>query len=532
MNDAFDTNEQMPGGAGDPVATRDGRHAEMVRLMAEMDRVAALSEGHFNALGMLVTDASLAADGRALEAAQDGLQWLYRRYADLDVLDRDDIEHRGRLLGHIDTTHWALRRLPSALQMRLDPQGYAARFLVAVARQPGLSNQQVAATLGVDETEVSRVGRRLLATGVVWRRKQWRHNVWDVTPRGRQYLAVSGLLPRAAGGTETVQTTMGGSLRLAYAVGVKVLPRLLVGVVVDGDANVLTEHERPLSGPLAADEAAVEIAGFARELLDTMPEADRRSGEVGLGIEIGGHVNSDDGSVVYAPNYAPHGDWTRFPLADRLTSELGLPTTVENDANALAEFEHAFGHHAGHACTATILLDEGIGCAIAFDGRVRQGAGGSAGELGHVLVEPGGRECRCGNRGCVETVAGTVAITDAISDRTARKITDLATAAEQADHGDPVVIDTVTAAGEALGRALAALLNLVNPGQLVLYGPAQLVEESTDRLAAAFMKGVRRTAEAGAFSNAARDCRIILKTYNHRMGAQAAAAVALLRSGR
>ena len=531
MSDTFDPHEPMPGDAGDRVTTPGGRHAEMARLVAEMDRVAALSEGHFNALGMLVTDASLAADARALEAAQDGLQWLYRRYADMDALGRDEVEHRGRLLGHIDTTHWALRRLPAALQLRLDPQGYAAQFLVAVAQQPGMSNQQVAGTLGVDETEVSRVGRRLLATGVVWRRKQWRHNVWDVTPRGRQYLTVAGLLPQAAAGVETVRTTAPGGVRLAHAVGVKVLPRLLVGVVVDGDANVLTEHERPLSGPLAAHEAATEIADLAQELLDTVPEADPRSGGVGLGVEIGGHVDSDDGMVVYAPNYAPHGDWTRFPLADRLTTELGLPTTVENDANALAEFEHAFGHHAGHACTATVLLDEGIGCAIAFDGRVRQGAGGSAGELGHVVVEPGGRECRCGNRGCVETVAGTVAITDMLSERTARKITDLATAAEQADHGDPVVIETVTAAGESLGRALAALLNLVNPGQLVLYGPAQLVEESTDRLAAAFMDGVRRTVEAGAFSSAARDCRIILKTYTHRVGAQAAASVALLRGG-
>src|SRR6185295_6303990 len=101
-------------------------------------------EGHFNALGMLVTDASLAADGPALEAAQDGLQWLFRRYAGLESPPSDEIEHRGRLLGLIDATHWALRRLPSVLQLSLDPGGHAARFLVAVARQPGLSNQDVA----------------------------------------------------------------------------------------------------------------------------------------------------------------------------------------------------------------------------------------------------------------------------------------------------------------------------------------------------------------------------------------------------
>src|SRR2546430_10787319 len=158
------------------------RSGEVRRLTEEMDRSAALSEGHFNALGMLLTDASLAADGAALVAAQDGLQWLFRRYSGLESPRADEIEHRGRLLGLIDTTHWALRRLPSALQLTLHPDGHAARFLLALAREPGLSNQEVAARLGVDETEASRVGRRLLATGLVWRRQEWRRQRWGPSP--------------------------------------------------------------------------------------------------------------------------------------------------------------------------------------------------------------------------------------------------------------------------------------------------------------------------------------------------------------
>ncbi|WP_242905574.1 hypothetical protein [Actinomadura terrae] len=178
------------------MSTGDDRRAEVRRLIDEMEHdTKNISEGQFSALGMLITDASLSADEPALVECQDGLQWLHRRYLDVGALDGQERELRGRILGLIDVVHWALRRLPSGLQLALQPGGHAARFLVAVARKQGLSNQQLAAELGTDETEISRVGRRLLSAGVVWRRKEWRHNAWDITPRGRQYLETSGLLP-------------------------------------------------------------------------------------------------------------------------------------------------------------------------------------------------------------------------------------------------------------------------------------------------------------------------------------------------
>src|SRR5690606_17516445 len=140
-----------------------------------------ISDGQFSALGMLITDASLCADEPALVEVQDGLQWLHRtHFLDTASLDGDQREQRGRVLGLIDAVHWALRRLPSNLQLSLHPDSHAARFLVAVARRRGMSNQQLAAELGTDETEISRVGRKLLAAGVVWRRKEWRHNAWDI----------------------------------------------------------------------------------------------------------------------------------------------------------------------------------------------------------------------------------------------------------------------------------------------------------------------------------------------------------------
>ncbi|GAA4085882.1 hypothetical protein [Actinomadura miaoliensis] len=182
---------------GGPAAGRD-RRSQARHLLDAMGQAKIISEGQFSALGMIITDASLSADEATLVEVQDGLQWLHRGYLDVPNLDGDQRERRGRILGLIDCVQWALRRLPSGLQLGLHPDGHAARFLVAVARRQGISNKQLAAELGTDETEISRVGRRLLSAGVVWRRKEWRHNAWDLTPRGRQYLESAGLLPDAA----------------------------------------------------------------------------------------------------------------------------------------------------------------------------------------------------------------------------------------------------------------------------------------------------------------------------------------------
>jgi len=165
-----------------------------------------ISDGQFSALGMLITDASLSADEAALVEVKDGLQWLHRtHYLDVPASEGEARERRGRILGLIDVVHWSLRRLPSGMQLTLQPSSHAARFLVEVAHERDLSNKDLAGLLGADETEVSRVGRRLLAAGLVWKRKQWRRNSWDITPRGQAYLDESGLREAVAAATPNAE---------------------------------------------------------------------------------------------------------------------------------------------------------------------------------------------------------------------------------------------------------------------------------------------------------------------------------------
>jgi predicted NBD/HSP70 family sugar kinase len=498
-----------------PAVGRD-RHAQVRRLIDEMESAQPIAEGQFNALGMLVTDASLAADEPALEAAQEGLQLLYSQHAVLSNPDEEHVEQRGRLLGMIDVTHWALRRLPSALQVGLDPSSHAGRFLTAVAARPGLSNQELAERLGIDETEASRVGRRLLAAGVVWRRKEWRRNAWDITPRGRSCLLSAGLASSDAEAPE-----------LEVAVGIKMLPDRLVGTVVDTNAEPLACASRVLGSATEPAQQADELAAFARKLVPGGYASDR----VGLGVELGGHVSVHNGKVVLGPTRA----WDDFPLHETLQEATGLPAVIENDANAIAEYEYVFGADKGSHPLAVILLDEVIGCGLVTHGRIIHGTNGMAGGIGHVIVQPDGRECRCGcgKKGCLDSVASTLAIPQIFAERAGLpdpEAPDLPDVARYFDKGDEDAVAAIEEAGSALGLAISAVLDLINPEKLVLYGPAELVGESRHPAAERFMKHVRESSERHASSAAYGDCTLVAKVYDDEIGARAAAAVALLRA--
>jgi glucokinase len=133
-------------------------------------------------------------------------------------------------------------------------------------------------------------------------------------------------------------------------------------------------------------------------------------GQVGaVGIGSPGPVAYTDGLVVVAPNFP---GWRDLPVRDMLQKMLGgKPTTLENDANAAAYGEFRLGVGKGLDSLVMITLGTGIGCGVVLDGRIRRGGSDTTGELGHIIVEVGGRQCGCGRQGCLEKYAsakGTV----------------------------------------------------------------------------------------------------------------------------
>jgi glucokinase len=163
--------------------------------------------------------------------------------------------------------------------------------------------------------------------------------------------------------------------------------------------------------PASADPEDVfgALAGVVTEVLD---RADARPAICGVGC--GGPMEAG-GATVSPLNI--HG-WRRFPLRRRLTELVGMPVAVDNDAKALALGEGWRGAARGHADYLAMVVSTGIGGGIVLDGRLLDGSGGNAGHIGHVVVEPDGRDCVCGGRGCLEAEASGTAI-EAVTGRPA-----------------------------------------------------------------------------------------------------------------
>lgn len=173
--------------------TKQRRLAELRSFLDEL-RDQSLTEGDLSAFATFLVDAALGADEESLDTALTWLQWQYGRRKPM-ASTPEASEERGAFLGFIHVAQWGLQRAPAASATpAVEPGTHAARFLQTLSGCPGLSNSKLAAELGVDETEVSRVGRGLIEKGLAARRRIGRLNSWEITPRGRQVLATCAAL--------------------------------------------------------------------------------------------------------------------------------------------------------------------------------------------------------------------------------------------------------------------------------------------------------------------------------------------------
>jgi predicted NBD/HSP70 family sugar kinase len=199
---------------------------------------------------------------------------------------------------------------------------------------------------------------------------------------------------------------------------------------------------------------------------------------------------------------------------------LGVPMLVDNDANLAALAEAAFGAGRDAKDLVYVMASAGIGAGLVLNGRLYRGAGGLAGEVGHVLVAPDGPVCRCGNRGCLETIAGT----DALAARLrgshgdgldGRAIVALALA------GDVECAEAITEAGRAIGTAAATLVNVLNPELVVIGGDLAGGGEL-------LLSGVRETLARAALPAAAELATVVVGSLGDR--AEVLGAIALVLS--
>lgn len=266
------------------------------------------------------------------------------------------------------------------------------------------------------------------------------------------------------------------------------VPRTTIGVDLGGstlraavvtlDGRVLRMHEhrtRPERGP---DAVLADVVACIREAC--LP--DPRGSVLGVGVGVAGQVAAPHGVVRYAPNL----QWREFPLRARLAEALQLPVAVVNDVQAAAFGEHAFGAGQGVAELVCLFFGTGVGGGVITQGKLLQGCSGSAAELGHITVDPHGPLCRCGNRGCLEALAGGWAIARRAREAAAAEPGSSATllelagddlgpvtvpaVIEAAGRGDPTSRRILREAEEALRIGVASIVNAFNPCVVLLGG--------------------------------------------------------------
>jgi glucokinase len=202
----------------------------------------------------------------------------------------------------------------------------------------------------------------------------------------------------------------------------------------------------------------------------------------GVGIGLPGLVDTRKGMIISAGNMVP--EFFGIPLASQLESALRVPVFVDNDVNALALGEWRFGAGRDVRSLALLAIGTGVGGAMIVNGQLLRGAGGSAGEFGHVPIDFRGPACVCGGRGClclyvagelmaraarerIDELTPSPLITLAGGER-ARITAELVFAA--ADQGDVMARELVDAGCQALGAGIASIVNTLDPGLVIVTG--------------------------------------------------------------
>ena len=267
----------------------------------------------------------------------------------------------------------------------------------------------------------------------------------------------------------------------AIAIGVDCGGTKAEGLVVDlGDEARVLDRRLVPTPAMDAEASARTIVAVARELMGLHPAARA------LGVGAAGMIDLQ-GVMRFAPNIA----WREVPLGDMIRSEVGLPTLVDNDANVAAWGEYRFGAGQGSRDMLLVTVGTGIGGGVVTGGQLFRGAHGFAAEIGHIIVEPGGPLCGCGNLGCWEQVASGRAI-DRMGREAARefpnsRLVELAggdphkvtgpVVTEAAKDGDAVARSILAEVGRRLGEGIAGLVNVLDPDIVVVGGGAIVAED-------------------------------------------------------
>ena len=319
------------------------------------------------------------------------------------------------------------------------------RVIDALRGRGTASRAEIARATGLSRSTVSSIVADLIDSGLLTEQAE-----------------ATGVAHGESGGRPPVLLSLNPSAGLA--VGVDFGHTHLRVAVSDLSHEVLAEAGRELD----VDHSAEEGLNAAAELVDqVLTEAKAgRNGVIGVGLGLPGPINRATGAVG-SSSILP--GWVGVNAAAEMEHRLGLPVRVENDANLGALAEFVWGSGRGHSDVVYIKLSSGVGAGLLFGGRLHHGAGGTAGEIGHTPAQNGTAICRCGSRGCLETVASARAIAEQVSVSRGEPVSTRELLELIAD-GDAATSRLIAEAGREIGVAVARLCNLVNPNCVIIGG--------------------------------------------------------------
>lgn len=269
----------------------------------------------------------------------------------------------------------------------------------------------------------------------------------------------------------TVQPRSDDVYVLALDIGVEHLTAVRIGL---GGVVLERRELRQTVGDYAVPRTLTRLEHLTRGLLAGAPPS---GACVGIGVGICGVVSADDGLVRFAPNLG----WVDVPLRDELAARLGtsLPIVLGNDGDLGAMAEHLRGVGRGLTDIVYVSGEVGIGGGIIVAGRALRGTGGYAGEIGHMSVDPRGKHCRCGRRGCWETEISDQAVLLATGAPPDASLPDVLEAYLAGERWTQAGMRRV---GRFLGLGVANLVNVFNPDLIVFGGAVRHIYAATEPL--------------------------------------------------
>lgn len=303
----------------------------------------------------------------------------------------------------------------------------------------------------------------------------------------------------------------------------------ILGGVVTPKGEILARAKKKTQADKGPEQILDRIVDVARMAAETA-EIDV-SDCAGLGIGAPGQIDFESGSIVYAPNLG----WKNVALCDHLAKELGIPVKLDNDVNIVAVAEHRWGMGKGIDNLVAISVGTGIGSGIILNGQLWHGFNGTAGEIGHCVIDQDGPKWKPSNRGCIEAMASRTAIAKKLvkamkqGAKTSLKKVSKQTSTEirsklllvAAEAGDKLVVSELLDASRLLGITAGNVINFLNPEMIVFGGG---VIEAMGHL---LMPTIEETARDYAIANSAENVKIVASELGDDAGLLGAAALML-----